>query len=654
VAALVAYYEGRFDDALKHLQAIGDGLPWFYEAPKLRGDILFARALGFRNGGDSERALSDIEGGRQAYTAAAAIGRSVPSIYESLGEFEHTAMVMELYGHGDVTPVATRALDAVAHALATKPDHYEALVLDARVRRNLAEHQMIQGVNAEDVLGRALASALRAVKLSRDRSEAWLEIARIYYQLGSYRTEHHDDPSEQFRQVIAASDTIPAADRDVTYYENLALTLSLWADYEDENGGDGQAHRDQSIATFTQALHYAETFRRKDKQRNIWINVAINWFQRATVPRAQTPDADLQQAVSAIGRAKRIDRQTYVLYHGEGRIHEALAQRVRARGGDPRPDLNDALAAYRNGLAINPTNGNLYNGVGSVFQALANAAWDRGDDPAPLLEQALAAYKQAISVAPEQVYGYDNVGEILIQRAGFQRAQGQDPSASVKEAVATLDQAIEKMPNHPTFRSDLAMAHIISAGYELEHGRDPQPSLRSALAALQPALDKHSSDSSIQIDVAEIQGVYARLAARAGLGKAGEFRQVAQAFEQAIALGPDNEDHAILFGQFCRAWAMFERDTSGDPEPALTRGLALVNQVLVRHPSWPDALVLRASLTLVQARRTGDVADRRAQAEHARQDFDAALTANRSLNNVWAREAELSKRLASSGRAGVP
>src|SRR5262249_10863274 len=163
----------------------------------------------------------------------------------------------------------------------------------------------------------------------------------------------------------------------------------------------------------------------------------------------------------------------------------------------------------------------------------------------------------------------------------------------------------------------------------------------SALDALQPALDRHSSDPQVQIYVAEIQGLSARLAARQGRGKAGDFQQVARAFEQAIALASDNEDHAILFGQFCRAWAMFEGDTGGDPGPALTRGLALANQVLVHHRSRPDALVLRASLTLMQAQRARDVADQRAQAEHARHDFDAALTANHALEKVWAGEAAL-------------
>jgi eukaryotic-like serine/threonine-protein kinase len=647
VAALVAYYEGRIDDALKHLKDLGRGLPWFYEAPKLRGDILFARALGFRNSSESERMRSAVEEGRQAYLAAAATGRSVPSIYESLGEFEHTAMVMELYGRGDVTPVATRALDAAAQALVADPDHYEALVLDTRVRVSMAEHQTLQGANAEDLLRTALANARRAVELSPDRPEARLEVARTYRLWGVYRKERREDPSEQFRQVVATSAAIPSADRDTTYFLNLGLALSVWADSEDENGGDGHAHRAQSIDTYMQALHYAEAFRRKDLQRDIWIDLALHWLKHATVSHAKDPDDDLQQAITALGKAKAIDHQTWVLYFNEGRIYEAMAQRSRTRGRDPRPDLNHALAAYQDGLRIN-SNGYLHNGVGAVFQALAYAAWDRGDDPGPLLDQAQATFQQAIAVAPEQRYGYDNVGEIVVQRAGFQRARGADPGASVQDAVALLNQAIEKIPNRPTFQTDLAMVHSIQAAYELEHGRDPQASLRSAAAALQPALDKHSNDPLVQIYAAEIQGLYARLAARQGRGKTGEFQQVARAFEQAFKLDPDNDDSAIVFGAFCRAWAMFERDHGGDPGPALTRGLELANQVLVHHRSSPDALILRASLTLVQAQRARDADDRRAQAERARQDFDAAITANRSLNNVWADEAALAKQLARS------
>ena len=63
VAALVAFYEGRLDDALTQLDAIGGGLPWFYEAPALRGDILVARATERSNRSDREGARADFEAG---------------------------------------------------------------------------------------------------------------------------------------------------------------------------------------------------------------------------------------------------------------------------------------------------------------------------------------------------------------------------------------------------------------------------------------------------------------------------------------------------------------------------------------------------------------------------------------------------------------
>ncbi len=645
VPALVAYYEGRFDDALKHVGAI-DARAWFYEVPKLRGDVLLARALELRDGGEHERARGDFEAGRNAYAAAAAIGESVPGVYDSLADLEHAAMVMELYGHGDVMPPATRALDATAQALAIAPDHYEARVLAARIQRSMAEHRANQGDDVEGLLRKALADARRAVELSPGRPEARIEIAWIFRLWGGYRKERHDDPSEQCRQAIAALDALSPEDHDTAYWVNRGLVFSVWADYEDENGGDGQAHRDELISAYTQALRYAEAFHHKDQQRDIWINVGNNWFKWATVAHAKHPDADFQQALDALDRAKQIDRNHFVPYYYEGRIYEAMAQRSRARGGDPGPDLRKGLAAYRGGLAINPTFALLLNGVGGVFQALASAAWDRGEDPAQLLDQAQAAFEQAIAEAPEQGYGYDNAGELHIQRAGLRRARGEDPSANAKDAVAMLTQAVDKVPNHPTFRADLAMAYSILAEHALEHGGDPLPALRDAEHALGPALDKYPGDAQVQTYAAELRGLHARLAVRQARGNASELGQAAQAFEHAVNLAPDNQDLAILFGRFCRAWAMVERSAGRDPEPAVACGLAQANRVLDRRRGFPDALLLRASLTLVRAQQARDAGERHAQAERARVDFDAALTAHHAVKNVWAGEAALAQTLA--------
>ncbi len=62
VAALIAFYEDRFDEALTRLDALGNRLPWFYEAPQLRGDILRARAARRWNQGDLEGRAGRLRG----------------------------------------------------------------------------------------------------------------------------------------------------------------------------------------------------------------------------------------------------------------------------------------------------------------------------------------------------------------------------------------------------------------------------------------------------------------------------------------------------------------------------------------------------------------------------------------------------------------
>ncbi|HLM43554.1 MAG TPA: serine/threonine-protein kinase, partial [Myxococcaceae bacterium] len=56
VAALLAFYEGRSDEALARLDALGDRLPWFHEVPQLRGDIFQAQAARHWNQGKREQA----------------------------------------------------------------------------------------------------------------------------------------------------------------------------------------------------------------------------------------------------------------------------------------------------------------------------------------------------------------------------------------------------------------------------------------------------------------------------------------------------------------------------------------------------------------------------------------------------------------------
>ena len=168
-AALAAFYADHLDEALTDLDAIGRGLPWFYEAPALRGDILLARALRLRDQGDRERARGDLDAGRQAYTAAAAVGQSVPGVYQALAELEAAALALELTGGGDVMPAFDRVIAATTRALAVAPDRSDSLVLEARAYRGLAAYRARRGEPADELLVQAAAREARARALAAPR-----------------------------------------------------------------------------------------------------------------------------------------------------------------------------------------------------------------------------------------------------------------------------------------------------------------------------------------------------------------------------------------------------------------------------------------------------------------------------------------------------
>ncbi len=644
VAALVAFYEGRLDEALQHLDAIGSRLPWFYEAPELRGNILLARALNLREQGERERAQRDFEAGRKAYAVAGGVGESVPAVYESLGELEYAAMVMELYGQGDVMPSFGRAVAATTQALAIMPDHYASLVLAARTRRSLAEYQADRGNDTEALLANALADAQRAVTAAPERPQARLELARIYRQWGDARQNKSQDPSEQLGKAVAISEGIGAEDRDGVYYGNLGLIFSTWANYEDQVGRDAQVNRSKSIDAYARAIQV------NDKLNDVWINLGINYFMRASQPRAKDPDGDLAQAIRALDHARSLNPRHIVPYFYEGQVYELMAERERSRGNERGPDLLRSLDAYKAGLVINPKLPHLHNGIGTILMDQAQDAWDRGTDPEPLLDQARVAFEQAIAVAPDQGHGYSNLGEMLSLRASFQRALDEDPSASVRAAVAALKQAIARIPDHPAFWTNLGRAHAILAAYEFDRGRDPQASLMEASSAIRTALAKNPKYALAQRYLGETRGLLARLRARHGQGRAADFEEALQAFQEAIELAPEDQDDQIALGQFYRAWATVQRELGQDPGSSLQRGIEVANQVLAIHPASPDARILRASLFVLQAQGAANTTERRAWGMKAADDFAKALAANPGLEKVWRRQAALAHQLAAALR----
>jgi serine/threonine-protein kinase len=562
VAALLAFYEDRFDEALTHLGAMKDHLPWFHEAPLLRGDILQARATRRWNQGDRQGALADFEAGRRAYTAAALIAESVPGVHLSLGELEYAALLLELYGQGEILPPFTRSQEAVSRALQAAPSSAEARLLEARLHRRFAEDRVNHGADAEPLLQKAIAAAQAALSLAPQWPRARLELGRCFWLWGQSRQQRNQDPREQLRQAVEHFEQIRQEDRDYEYSNHLGLIFESQADYEKNVGADPLPSLGKAVEAYLAATQLDEHL------PDAWINLGSSYFTRASQPGNLQAEADLERARGALDKARMLNPQHIAPYFFAAQVHELVARKRRARGEDSRPDLIRALELYRQGLAINPRFPQLLNGAGLILIEQAKEAWERDGDPFPLLEEARLTFEQALAEAPEQGFAWHNTSEALLQRAVYQRARGESPHPSLRAAMEASQKALERIPDFSQPWTNLGRAHALLATSELGQNRDPRPSLSHASEALQKALARNGSDAEAWQWLGETRALQARWQARQGRGRSEDFEEAARAFQKTLELAPERQEARAAFARFSQEWASWKKERRQDPEPS--------------------------------------------------------------------------------------
>jgi tetratricopeptide (TPR) repeat protein len=591
VAALLAFHEERLDEALSQVEAMGHEQPWFYEAQQLRGDILQMRARHRWNQGDREGARADLAAGREALRAAAATAESLPEVHESLAKLEYTELVMELYSKGDIQPSYARGLEAVARLAAVEPSTPQGKYREARFHNRLAESQLNQGIPAEQSLQKAIAAAQAALTLQPGHSAARRELGQSLLRQARTLQARGLDPVPPLRQALETLERIPEKERYYEFYATQGLLFRVWADYEADTGGGFSGHLTQAIEAYRHAIQLDE------RLPDAWINLGQAYLKRAEDAQAADPVGDLEQARLALEQSRALNPRNFVAWYLGGTLHTGLATRLRSVDADARPELATAVELFERGIGINARVAPLHNGLGIALAELGREAWERGEDPLPLLGRAQAAYEQAIAVAPKQGWGQNNVGEVHAARAIFQVIQGEDPGAEVRAAEPLYLQAVALLPGQANPWANLAKVRSTLATFELEQGRDPRASLAKAQEALGQALQRNGEEPQAWLYQGEVHGLRARWLGRQHAPDAGaEFEQAAVAYEKALRLAPRNQDARAAFGHFCREWGLWLKDSGQDASAPLKRGLALADELLAARPSWPEAMLLRASL----------------------------------------------------------
>lgn len=636
--AQVAFAEGRLDEALAMLQTLGGLQPWFYEAPLLEGSLLQARAWERWNRGDRDGALAGFEAGRAALARAALVARSSPRVLSALGELEYNAMAMEKYGQGRMAEAFTRGEVPIRQALALQPDHVPSLVLDASLKGNFADYRAGRGEDSEAMAREAVGAAERAMAAGPLRTDARRALGFACYQLGNVQSALDRDPTAALARGLQAFEGLSEEKRDSRTWTNLGLIHQTWASFEASRGQDPAGHLGGAIAAY-------EHVTRLDAQAlPARINLGTCLHQRATLPRAATPEADLEAAARVLEEARALNPQHFVPYFVLGKVRYEQGMRARARGEDPTAHLEAAVALSQQGSAINRQVPNLHLGIAAAQQELAREAWDRGRDPSPLLEATRQTLDRAIAVAPKLSLGHNNLADLMIFQA---RLRGRP--ADAEAAARAVRKGLALAPENRELLENLGRLQAVRVELALGTPREPRAELEAGetIFAKVMAMDPTTRTGWQYLGELRVAGALWR--ARHGKAVAGDFERARQAFQRSLALEPRNQETQLALGRLGWAQATWARSAGGDPGPALQEASSLAEALLKARPDWAEALALRGAIRLIRA-ELGPEGAREEEASRAAEDLTSALDRNPNLRAGWGEARERARSAAGLSR----
>jgi len=351
VYGLAAFYDERWDEAIRHAREAFAAFPWLYEAKKLEGDAYSRQAHLHHLAGDFQAAAENHRRAREAYAVAMDIARSDPALYDAECGRRLLATVMELMKDPDANVVFSETLAICRQGIVANPE----------------------------------------------LPSLWRGIANLYWRWAEILHFRGQDPRSQIAEAIAAAEEAIALDPgEVSAYTDLATSYLIRAEYEFATGTSPLNALDRAIDVTRQVL--------KIQPLNDFAHssIADAFFQRAVwqASHGQDPRASFTAAVESLNRAVEI-RPIYAWYGNLARVHLERGRFEASAGGDPVPFFEAAIANGTSALEANPGVGGFRDYVALAWLGIAEALRERGADVSEAVAQGLATVARMLEEEPE-------------------------------------------------------------------------------------------------------------------------------------------------------------------------------------------------------------------------------------------------------------
>ena len=588
VKGLVAFYEGRHEEALRLAGAALARVRWLHEALLLEGDVFLERGVAARDRGDATAALRDFEAAEGAYRRAAGIARSDPrcrlriaKAWDAVGELRRQAR------SGDLETPVRRAIAAVDEALAADADDVDAHVLRAGQVWSLGEARFERGLDPAAELDEAECSLKEALARKPDHAAANLNLGVVEFFRGAHAMGRGEDPRPRLRTAVAAWEKAAAGDpSDGGPVSNASLAWSRIALWELDHGHDAAAALEEAVRTARLAVKLGP------------------------------------------GRASFLNSLNVALMR--------LASFQEGRGRESEATYLEAIAAGERAVAANPGDRVSANNLACARQALGRTKAARGDDGArPLLEKAATEFRKAIEESPDYPLPWFNLGTAERDLAAIARFRGEDPAPFLARSREALGRAARLDASDATVHDELARTEVLAAEIALESGRSPSAFLLQARRHLDRALSRDPGLASARLDAARVGLVEALDARRRGASPDAAVAAARTSVARVRKDAPHDTEALLMEARVGLEEVRTLVDRGRDAKGRLAEALAAADAALAANGARAETHAVRAALLLQAARAAKDAGDRDRARGAALASRTTALARNPKLEPFW-------------------
>lgn len=491
---LIAFYEGRNEDALAKAREGFEKAPWLYEAKKLEGDVLFeiGKKFGHDAAFDYEKMSKWFGDADGAYRVAAEIGSSDPSVYLSMCELQTQRMNGEHSAGKVMRPSFEEANASCGKAIASSPASGLGYLKLAQAHASLAWRVTVGDSSSGDpdtVLDEAIRRAEEAAKKNPEDPMARYVVASVWRTRALHASNR-------------GLDVVPAVDRAIEAYDE-ALRLDprfVWA-------------LNEICASYLQRS---------------WRELAHGVDPRASIERGSTY-CDQAIGVDSTFTYARITKLVLQLPLAEQRV---------AEGKSPKDVATEAERLLDDLQKSSPGSVMIHYYRAIVRRIEATYLLDAGDDPTPALEQLEESAKAYALLAPASTVGRELRGEAAAIRARHLLLRGEDPSRSVADARESFGKAMKEKPWDVEYRIWGAMVETLGLRWALRHDEASEAQFDAALAPLIPLLDVERANPELYRALGEIHEMRAAFRLRRGEDPTREIDDGISRVTQALSIHP--------------------------------------------------------------------------------------------------------------------